>query len=92
MRIAYVIGTFSAHPVVMGAMNQFLSWVTEPGRETEYEDMNQRCAEWVRSTNARLADERCPFVSCTWERSGPCSSASQVATTGSSSTTCAPRA
>ena len=24
MRIAYVIGTFSAHPAVMGAMNEFL--------------------------------------------------------------------
>ena len=30
MRIAYVIGTFSAHPVVMGAMNEFLEWVTQP--------------------------------------------------------------
>ena len=26
MRIAYVVGTFSAHPVVMGAMNEFLRW------------------------------------------------------------------
>ena len=30
MRIAYVIGTFSAHPVVMGAMNEFLRWVVQP--------------------------------------------------------------
>ena len=30
MRIAYVIGTFSAHPVVMGAMNEFLRWLVEP--------------------------------------------------------------
>ena len=28
MRLAYVIGTFSAHPLVMGAMNEFLRWVT----------------------------------------------------------------
>jgi glutamate-1-semialdehyde 2,1-aminomutase len=32
MRVAYVVGTFSAHPVVMGAMNEFLRWVTEPRR------------------------------------------------------------
>ena len=30
MRVAYVVGTFSAHPAVMGAMNEFLRWVTEP--------------------------------------------------------------
>jgi glutamate-1-semialdehyde 2,1-aminomutase len=30
MRIAYVVGTFSAHPAVMGAMNEFLRWVTDP--------------------------------------------------------------
>ena len=30
MRIAYVVGTFSAHPAVMGAMNEFLRWLIEP--------------------------------------------------------------
>src|SRR5262245_57054366 len=30
MRIAYVVGTFSAHPAVMGAMNEFLRWVVQP--------------------------------------------------------------
>src|SRR5215470_2928418 len=30
MRLAYVIGTFSAHPVVMGTMNEFLRWVVQP--------------------------------------------------------------
>ena len=34
MRIAYVVGTFSAHPAVMGAMNEFLRWVVEPAGET----------------------------------------------------------
>ena len=29
MRLAYVVGTFSAHPAVMGAMYEFLSWVTD---------------------------------------------------------------
>jgi glutamate-1-semialdehyde 2,1-aminomutase len=60
MRLAYVVGTFSAHPAVMGAMYEFLTWVTAPRRETEYEAMNRQCAEWAHATNARLADEVLP--------------------------------
>ena len=60
MRLAYVVGTFSAHPAVMGAMYEFLTWVTASGRERDYEVMNRECAEWVRSTNARLAEEALP--------------------------------
>src|SRR5262245_50606875 len=55
MRMAYVVGTFSAHPVVMGAMNEFLRWVVEPDAATRYDDMNERCACWARETNMQLA-------------------------------------
>ena len=51
MRLAYVVGTFSARPVVMGAMNEFLRWLTHPGTARLYEEMNDRCGEWVRATN-----------------------------------------
>jgi glutamate-1-semialdehyde 2,1-aminomutase len=61
MRIAYVIGTFSGHPVVMGAMNEFLRWVVAPSTAGEYADMNERCARWVQSTNRRLATEALPL-------------------------------
>ena len=61
MRIAYVIGTFSGHPVVMGAMNEFLRWVGEPSTATKYAEMNERCAGWVLSTNRRLADDALPL-------------------------------
>jgi glutamate-1-semialdehyde 2,1-aminomutase len=61
MRIAYVIGTFSGHPVVMGAMSEFLRWVMEPSTPTEYAEMNERCARWVQSTNRRLVDEALPL-------------------------------
>ena len=61
MRIAYVIGTFSGHPVVMGAMNEFLRWVAESSTATEYAEMNERCAGWVLSTNRRLADDALPL-------------------------------
>src|SRR4030095_16054849 len=61
MRLAYVVGTFSAHPAVMGAMYEFLSWVTAPGREAQYEEMNRQCADRGTSTNARLAEEALPI-------------------------------
>src|SRR5262249_57252735 len=38
MRIAYVIGTFSAHPVVMGTMNAFLCWVVQPAAAQLYDE------------------------------------------------------
>ena len=60
MRIAYVVGTFSAHPAVMGAMNEFLRWVIQPEAAKLYEESNQRCAEWVQSTNQKLADHSMP--------------------------------
>jgi glutamate-1-semialdehyde 2,1-aminomutase len=60
LRVAYVIGTFSAHPVVMGAMNEFLHWVVEPSSQGRYEEMNDRCAKWVQATNRQLADASLP--------------------------------
>jgi glutamate-1-semialdehyde 2,1-aminomutase len=61
MRLAYVVGTFSAHPGVMGAMYEFLSWVTEADADARYEQMNQRCADWVLSTNRSLVDGELPI-------------------------------
>ncbi len=61
MRIAYVIGTFSGHPVVMGAMNEFLRWVVEPPAAAEYAEMNARCTGWVDATNRRLAEATLPL-------------------------------
>src|SRR5277367_1480861 len=54
MRIAYVIGTFSAHPAVMGAMNEFLKWLIKPSTEELYVEASRRCEHWVRSTNEGL--------------------------------------
>jgi glutamate-1-semialdehyde 2,1-aminomutase len=54
MRIAYVIGTFSAHPLVMGAMNEFLKWLVQPATSKLYADAKLRCEQWVRSTNETL--------------------------------------
>lgn len=61
MRLAYVVGTFSAHPAVMGAMHEFLRWVTRPETRTRYETMNERCASWVLATNTQLAEAALPL-------------------------------
>jgi glutamate-1-semialdehyde 2,1-aminomutase len=61
MRLAYVVGTFSAHPVVMGAMNEFLRWLVEPTTTALYEEMNERCGRWVRETNERLGEAALPL-------------------------------
>jgi glutamate-1-semialdehyde 2,1-aminomutase len=60
MRIAYVIGTFSAHPVVMGTMNEFLHWIVKPEASLIYADARERCEAWVQSTNQKLAAESLP--------------------------------
>ena len=61
MRIAYVIGTFSAHPVVMGAMNQFLNWLVQPPTANLYTEAKHRCELWVRSINETLGKLSLPI-------------------------------
>ena len=61
MRLAYVIGTFSAHPVVMGAMSEFLHWAVTPETEARYAEMNERCARWATDTNRELAAAALPL-------------------------------
>jgi glutamate-1-semialdehyde 2,1-aminomutase len=61
MRMAYVVGTFSAHPLVMGAMNEFLRWIEAPDTAEIYQRSNRRCAAWVNSTNTVLAREGLPL-------------------------------
>jgi glutamate-1-semialdehyde 2,1-aminomutase len=44
-----------------GAMNEFLCRVVKPATAKLYEESNQRCAEWVRSTNEKLAESSLPL-------------------------------
>lgn len=61
MRLAYVIGTFSAHPSVMGAMNEFLRWVTGPQIGHLYEEANRRCTAWATEVNRALLERALPL-------------------------------
>ena len=62
MRIAYVIGTFSAHPLVMGAMNKFLRWAVQPATARLYDpskdNVNNGCTRPIRNWRRR----RCRYV------------------------------
>ena len=61
MRIAYVIGTFSAHPAVMGAMHEFLTWLGKPEAAHLYEAGRQRCQAWADDTNAKFIEHGLPL-------------------------------
>mmetsp|Transcript_22269 Transcript_22269/g.48424 ORF Transcript_22269/g.48424 Transcript_22269/m.48424 type:complete len:232 (+) Transcript_22269:1350-2045(+) len=57
LRVAYVIGTFAAMPLLVGAMNRFLKWVTARDTINEYNRLRKDVAEWVDDTNNRLEKE-----------------------------------
>jgi glutamate-1-semialdehyde 2,1-aminomutase len=61
MRLAYVVGTFSAHPLVMGAMNEFLKWVLTPEAAELYSLAEARCEAWAQATNQKCVEEDLPI-------------------------------
>ncbi len=60
MRIAYVIGTFSGHPLIMAGMNEFLRWAVRPETADLYRTAEGRCQAWAEATNRRLCEEGLP--------------------------------
>jgi len=60
MRLAYVVGTFSAHPLTMGAMHTFLQWVTSDAAAQQYAEADRLFGQWVTDTNTALADANLP--------------------------------
>mmetsp|Transcript_479 Transcript_479/g.674 ORF Transcript_479/g.674 Transcript_479/m.674 type:complete len:669 (+) Transcript_479:146-2152(+) len=57
LRVAYIIGTFAGHPLLVGAMNRFLKWVKDPATREEYNRLRKDVAEWVVDVNNRLEEE-----------------------------------
>ena len=85
-------GTFNSHPYVMGAMNEFLRRLDDDAafaRATKASTSAGTRARGCSTIGSRR--KGCPCASRIWSRSGPCSTRSRAATTGCSSTTCAPR-
>mmetsp|Transcript_4529 Transcript_4529/g.16233 ORF Transcript_4529/g.16233 Transcript_4529/m.16233 type:complete len:647 (+) Transcript_4529:83-2023(+) len=53
-RVAYVLGTFSAHPLTMGAMSEFLAWARTEETRSLYDRQDARLTAFVKDTNAKM--------------------------------------
>lgn len=62
LRMAYVVGTFAAHPLAMGAMAEFLGWVETPAANTELEALNARTAQWAADSTRVFAAAGLPLT------------------------------
>jgi glutamate-1-semialdehyde 2,1-aminomutase len=54
MRVSFVVGTFKGSPMVMGAMNAVLKWITSEEARAEFSAHEKRVQEWVASCNHKL--------------------------------------
>ena len=61
LRVAYVIGTFSAAPLTLACMAEFLDWVQRPETQQKYALATARTDAWVHSVNKVLAAEDLPM-------------------------------
>ncbi len=58
--ICFARGTFNSHPVVMGAMNEFLRYLETPEARDLYRDLDQVWNDRTQRLNRRLQDEALP--------------------------------
>ena len=90
--VCFARGTFNSHPYVMGAMAEFLERLDTPEILACYRDLD---AGLERPGSARsMSDCAKPGCRCAWpicHRYGRCAICNRRATTGCSSTTCAPK-
>ena len=93
MRIAYVVGTFSAHPVRDGRDERVPALGRARRATAELYAGDRTSAAPTGRWRPIGAGRRGAAAACgaTWERCGRCCSRSRAATTGCCSTTCAPR-
>ena len=61
LRVAYVIGTFSAAPLTLACMAEFLDWVSRSETRDQYALATSRTDAWVHSVNKVLAEESLPM-------------------------------
>jgi len=61
LRLAYVIGTFSGHPLLMGTMNAFLKWSTSPAAKKQYDHFHEILGKWVIDTNRIMEEQSIPL-------------------------------
>ena len=61
LRVAYVIGTFSAAPLTVACMNQFLTWLGTDDATKAYRDSGKLVQDWMVEMNAALEKEDLPL-------------------------------
>jgi glutamate-1-semialdehyde 2,1-aminomutase len=61
LRVNYVIGTFSAAPIVLATMAEFLKWLNRPETNQLYQIANNLTASFVKETNINLIRENMPL-------------------------------
>jgi len=61
LRVNYVVGTFSAHPLAMATMNKFLKWSMSAKGKKEHSDLTKRTERWVDRCNTRMEKEDLPL-------------------------------
>lgn len=61
LRVNYVVGTFSAAPLTIGAMAQFLHWLDMPATKTLYDTMEKKTQDFIGSTNEKLIEANLPL-------------------------------
>merc|ERR1719188_2414506 len=65
-RVAYVIGTFAGHPVVMATMNAFLKWLKLPESVASYDTMHELINQFVAKANQAFEEKNYPIKLSNW--------------------------
>jgi len=61
LRVAYVIGTFSAAPVTLGAMSEFLKCLATSDAKKAYESGQKSADDWITNMNKQLVEKKFPL-------------------------------
>lgn len=65
-RVAYVIGTFAGHPLVMASMNAFLTWLLKPETANEWDRMHKCVDNFIAKANAAFGTKGYPIKLSNW--------------------------
>lgn len=65
-RVAYVIGTFAGHPLVMASMNAFLKWLQKQEDAQEWERMHKCIDNFIVKANRAFEEKGYPIKLANW--------------------------
>jgi glutamate-1-semialdehyde 2,1-aminomutase len=65
-RVAYVIGTFAGHPLVMASMNAFLKWLSKEDTAKEWDRMHTSVDAFIAKANSAFKERNYPINLSNW--------------------------